>query len=173
MRLVGNGGWSSRQRGLADRGERLGVRLARLLGREELVVLLRGDRPQLEVHHRVVRAAELRAAAHVGALGVDRDLEHVAHVAGEHVPLEQHLRHPERVDDVAAECSSKRICLLVGSTSTGMYVVGAERRVDRLAVRAGAVAVGELPVPLEGDDLDDVTSGFALILSTSVCMIAV
>ena len=44
-----------------------GVVLPGLLGREEPVVLLRRHRAQLEVHHRVVRAAQLGAAADVGA----------------------------------------------------------------------------------------------------------
>src|SRR5207249_8092558 len=61
------------------RGDRVRVRVARLpqrlrgaqallLGREEPLVLVETDRAQLEVHHRVVGAAQLGAPPDVGPL---------------------------------------------------------------------------------------------------------
>src|SRR6266487_433911 len=65
------------------------------------------QRPDLEVHHRVVRAAQLRAPADEGTFAVDRVLEGavlVVLVGARHdVPLEVELRHPEGVDDVGGE----------------------------------------------------------------------
>src|SRR5690349_14327365 len=63
-----------RERLLTDRLERLGGALARLLGHDELGEVLRRDGPHLEVHHRVVRAAELGAAPDVRPGLVDGDL---------------------------------------------------------------------------------------------------
>src|SRR3954447_10843984 len=64
-----------RELGLADALQGFRGAEALLAGGDELRVLVRGDRPQLEVHHRVEGAAELGAAADVGARPVDRDLE--------------------------------------------------------------------------------------------------
>ena len=74
-----------------------------LAGLEVGVVVVAGHRADLEVHERVVGAAQLGAAADVGALLVDGHLEDVVPavlVARDHVELEQELRHPEGVDDV-------------------------------------------------------------------------
>src|ERR1700704_1902021 len=137
---------------LPDRGQRLSRRLPRRLRGKELGVLRRGPRTSLEVHHRVVDATQLRAAPDIRALGQDRGLELVDHVTGEHVALEQHLRHPERVDDVGGVLLEQD--RLVGGHHQDRNVgVGADG-VDRLTVRPQGTRVRELPVPLEGVDAD-------------------
>ena len=53
-----------------------------------------------EAHLAVLHAAELGALAEVRARSVSGHEVDVVDVAGDHVDLAAHLRHPERVDDV-------------------------------------------------------------------------
>src|SRR3954447_14126804 len=96
---LGGGGLA----GLADALQRLVRRQARLPSGDVGVEVAGGHRPHLEVHVRVVRAAQLGAAADVRALLADGHLEDVVAavlVARDDVELEEEFRHPERVDDV-------------------------------------------------------------------------
>src|SRR6266542_4033590 len=126
------------ERLLADLGQRVGRAHAACAQRQVPVELLRADRAHLEVHHRVVRAAQLGATADVGAFLVDRDAELVGDVAGEHVALEHQLRD------------------VVGRADRGDLLAVRPLGGHPPAVRARDVVlhVAEMPVPLERGDLD-------------------
>src|SRR2546423_7847630 len=137
---------------VTGRAQRVRRTHALLLGRDEPLVLVERHRAQLEVHHRVVRAAQLRAPPDVRALPLDGDREGVLHVAREHVPLEQQLRYPERVNDVLRLLHEPD--RLVRRQHEYRHVVAVADGGPRLLVRALHVAVAELPVPLERDHVD-------------------
>src|SRR3954451_13310516 len=133
-------GGGYRPRGLAGSGAEALHHLVELSGLHHL---------HGEVHPRVVGTAELGAPTDEGAGAVDlADLE-LVDLAGDHVPLEQELGHPEGVDDVRR-----------GLDEADAPVLGQDQHRGRawttghLTDDPAVLHVAELPLPAEPDHGD-------------------
>ena len=125
------------------------------------LVLRLGDDLHAEQHFGVVLAAELGALAVVGALPGGRQPD-VVGLAGNHVPLVQEVRDPERVDDVArVELELDRLVdrQVQGGQLVLVHVVTGQVRLDAGFVHVlgddVALQVVEVPRPLLAADVDD------------------